>query len=195
MAWEFAYRCDRCRRVQRVRTGDYRFYVVPWQGEGVELFDRVHSSDQEGWCRRCRRLRPMESIPDIALLERMKEVMAVAGLSPLDRKLAAEDSRGEQGELQRQLARIDEWIRWRKERRSPPKCFACGSTEVEPVNQAKSGGEGLRHPGCGGVFRICEDPCHIQPTMGFLVPAEGPEASRGVRRLWEWVRRRTRRCA
>jgi hypothetical protein len=188
MALEIAYRCDRCRRVQRVRTGDYRFYVVPWQGAGVELFDQVRCSDQEGWCRRCGRLRPVESIPDIALLERMKEVLAEAGLSQLDRELAADDGRSEQDELQGRLARIDEQIRWRQERRSPPKCFACGSTEVEPADQAKGDGEGFSHPGCGGAFRICEDPWHIQPAAGFLIPAEGPRGSRGLRRLWEWVR-------
>ena len=98
MAWEFAYRCDRCRRVQRVCTGDYRFYVVPWQGEGVELFDRVPCTDQVGWCRGCRRLRPMESIPDIALLEWMKEVMAENGLSQLGWELAPEGDRSEQEE-------------------------------------------------------------------------------------------------
>src|SRR5687767_9051136 len=107
MAWEFCCRCDRCRRVQRVRTGDYRFYDVPWQGESVELFDRIPCHDQAGWCHRCRRLRPMESIPDLALLGRMKAVLAEAGLSQTDRESAAEDGRSEQEELQRRLARID----------------------------------------------------------------------------------------
>jgi uncharacterized C2H2 Zn-finger protein len=174
MAWEIAYRCDRCRLVLRVRTGDYRFYVVPWHGEGIELFDRIPCSDQEGWCRRCRRLRSMESIPEIAVLERMKVVMTDAGMSELDRKLASDDGRNGQCELQRRIARIDERIRWRKERMSPPKCFACGSTEVETVERARGGEEGFRHPECGGFFRICEDPCHIQPLVGFLIPAEGP---------------------
>jgi hypothetical protein len=189
MVWEIGYCCDRCRRVQRVRTGDYRFYLVPWQDEKVALFDRVPCFDQEGWCGRCRRLRPIESLPDIALLERMKEVLAVTGLPRLDRELAGQDGRTEQEELQRRLAEIDERVRWRKERRSPPKCFACGSVEVEPVEEAKRDGKGFRHPGCDGVFRICEDPCHIQPLVGFLIPAEGPQAPWGLWRLWDWVRR------
>ncbi len=186
MAWEHAYRCDRCRRVQRVRVGDYRFYAVLWQGEDVELFDRVGCHDQEGWCRRCRRLRPIESLPDVALLERMKEVTAEVGLTPLDRDVAAREGRSEQEELQRRLARIDERIRWRKERTAPPKCFACGSAEVEPVNGAETV-EGIRHPGCGGFFRLCETPCHIQPANGYLVPAEGPPTRGAWRRLWDWL--------
>jgi hypothetical protein len=191
MAWEFAYRCDRCRRVQRVRTGDFRFYVLPWQDESLDLFARVSCRDKEGWCRRCRRLRPVESLPDIALLERMREGMTQTRLPDPDRELAAEEGRSEQEEIQRQLGWIDERIRWRKERVSPAKCFACGSTEVEPLEVSEDG-KGFRHPGCGGTFRICETPCHIQPSMGYLIPSEGPEPWRPWRLLWRWLCRRKR---
>ena len=120
-----------------------------------------------------------------------KAIEEIGRLTARLRELAAEIGRNQQEELQRRLAQVDERIRWRRERKAPPKCFACGSTEVESVEEAKKNGEGFGHPGCGGVFRISEDPCHIQPAAAFLIPAEGPRASSGLRRLWEWVRRRT----
>jgi hypothetical protein len=190
MAWEIAYRCDRCRRVERVRTGDFRFYVVPWQGKDSELFDRVHCWDQEGWCNRCRHLRPVEKIPDLALLILMREVKARTGLTDQEKELAAHSGQTQEEELQRDLARFDEQIRWRKERRSPPKCLVCGSQDVEALEAYVKAGGDRTHPGCGGSFQICEDPCHIQPAVGYLIPAEGPGPPRGLQRLRLWFWRR-----
>src|SRR6516162_555648 len=47
MAWEFALRCDRCRRKYRLRTGDLRYYAVPWQPADLSVWERVSCSDQD----------------------------------------------------------------------------------------------------------------------------------------------------
>jgi hypothetical protein len=191
MASEITYRCDRCSSVQQLCTGSYRFYTVVWQGEDTELFDRVPCDDDDGWCRCCRRLRPVESIPDVQLLERMKQLISETGLSDLERELAAKAGRSEAEELKRRLKRVDERIRWRM-RVSPPKCFVCGSTDIEPPVPSPDG-TGYRHPGCGGVFRFCGFPVHFQPANAFLIPSEGPKRRWSLWRALAWSLRRPRK--
>jgi hypothetical protein len=180
--------------MQRVRTGDYRFYDVPWQNKDGELFGRVPCFDQVAWCRFCCRLRCVERIPEIAFLEGMKKAIAEAGVSDMHRQVVAALGRSPQAELQQQLAKTDEQIRWRRERKSPAKCFVCGSADIEPLDEAKDCGERFRHPNCGGVFEICEAN-HFQPARGFLIPSEGPRVRRGFRYLWAMLRCRTIRSA
>ena len=140
MGWVIPLRCDRCRRAYRLRTGDFRFYLVPWQQADLSAWERVTCSDQDGWCHRCRRpqaielVPPAEAIPDAARL------------------------------------------RWRRLRVSPPRCLCCGSAAVEPL------GLDFRHPCCGGRFELCETPWHLNTSVAFLVPAEGPPE-----RGWLWV--------
>jgi len=89
----------------------------------------------------------------------------------------------EKGEAE-QIARAEAAIRWRRERSSPPRCLCCGSSAVEPL------GEGFRHPDCGGRFEVAEKPEHLNTSVAFVVPAEGP-AECGW--LWVWWSRRTGR--
>jgi hypothetical protein len=178
-----AYRCDRCGRTQRVWVGELRYYVVPWQEEGIDLFDRIPCHDEEGWCPRCGRLRPVEPIPSVDHLERMKQIVVQTGLSDWDREWVAQNGQNVQEVLRRRLTRFDQWIRWRKGRKSPPKCFSCGSAEAEPL---QGGADGFLHPGCGGIFRVCDDTWHGTPIGAYLIPAEGPRCW-GLHRLWEWI--------
>jgi hypothetical protein len=161
MAWEVALRCDRCRRKHRVRTGDFRFYGVAWQPADVPVWDRVGCSDQDGWCHRCGGPRAIERVPSLEALE-------------LWRADLLEKGEGEQ------LAHVEAKIRWRRERSSPPRCLCCGSAAVEPL------GEGFRHPGCGGRLEVAETPCHLNTSVAFIVPAEGPP-ERGWLGVW-WSR-------
>lgn len=158
MAWEVALRCDHCRRKYRLRTGDFRYYVVPWQPADLPVWERVGCSDQDGWCHRCRRPRPIELVPSLEALELMRTALVLSG-KPAE------------------LAQVEATMRWRRERVSPPRCLCCGSAEVEPMS------EKFRHPGCGGRFEVAETPCHLNTAAAFLVPAEGP-AERGW--LWVW---------
>jgi len=179
MAWETIYRCDRCKTEQRVHTGEYRFYQVAWQDKTIELFDRVSCSVQAGWCRRCCRLRTIEEIPDLNLLQMMRSELAEKGFVA-----------GELDLVTRPLAWIDDRIRWRRERFSPAKCFACGSIEVESA--ARSDQEKILHAGCGGLFRAF-DSDHFVPSMAYLVPSEGPPGESFIRlttRLWQFIDRR-----
>ena len=141
MSWSLLFRCDRCRRAYRVRTGVLRFYFVPWQPAGLPAWDRVPCADRDGWCHRCRRAEAIESIPpDLAIDDGTRS-------------------------------------RWRRERRSPPRCFCCGSAQVEPLD------ESFGHPDCGGQFRVAGDPWRNQDSFCDIIPAEGPP-ERGRLAVW-----------
>jgi hypothetical protein len=63
VGWVVPLRCDGCKRVYRLRTGDPRAYVVAWQPADLPVGDRVTCHDRDGWCHRCRRPRAVEAIP------------------------------------------------------------------------------------------------------------------------------------
>lgn len=157
MAWEVRVRCDRCRRKYRLRTGDFRFYAVPWQPADLPIWERVCCSDQDGWCHRCRQPRAVELVARLEALELMRESLLAKGETE-------------------EVIRVEASIRWRRERKSPSRCFCCGSAAVEPMR------EEFRHPSCGGQFAVAETPCHLNTAIAFLVPAEGP-----IERGWLWV--------
>jgi hypothetical protein len=162
MAWEYTLRCDCCRRTYRLRTSDFRFYAVPWQSADLPLWERVGCPDQDGWCHCCRRPRPIERMPRLEVLELMRATLL------------------EKGET-KELVRVEEIIRWRRERVSPSRCLCCGSVAVEPMN------EEFRHPGCGGRFAVADTPCHLNTTIAFLVPAEGPPERSWLWAWWSWL--------
>jgi len=124
--------------------------------------------------------------PEIALLRWAREIEISTGLSDRDRWLASIFNRSEQEALRRGVARTDDRIRWRERRVSPPKCFVCGSPVVDLVEPSRDN-RGIVHPGCSGMFRICEAPWHFQPAVAYVIPSEGPEPPRGMRRLWLWI--------
>src|ERR1700722_1264246 len=133
MACEVALQCDRCGRKYRLRTGDFRYYVVRWQPANVPLSEQVGCSDQAGWCYRCRRPRAIELIPRLEDLELTRVRLLDLGLTE-------------------QLSRVEAKIRWRKDRVSPSRCLWCGSAAVEAMIGK------FRHPGCGGELAIVETP-------------------------------------
>jgi hypothetical protein len=157
MAWEVVLRCARCRQKYRLRTGDFRYYAIPWQPVDLPVWERIFCCDQDGWCHRCRQPRPIELVPRLASLELMRATLL------------------EKGETE-ELARLEAEIRWRRERVSPSRCLCCGSTTVEPM------GLEFRHPGCGGQFAVDETPWHLNTAFAYLVPSEGPPE-----RGWLWV--------
>ncbi len=160
MAWEFVLRCNLCRRKYRIRTGDFRYYSVKWQSSNIPLFDRIHCSDQDGWCHRCRHPRAIESLPSLKVLEQIRASFV------------------EQQNVKR-LVEIDVQMRWRQERLSAPRCFCCGSSRVEPMNSD------YQHPDCGGLFEIAKTPDHLQTSFAVVLPAEGPQV---LSRLFVWWR-------
>src|SRR6516165_9033854 len=100
MAREFTYRCDKCANVQCVRL-ERRYYVPSWQSANVPLEERIHCFEEEAWCRRCARIRAVETLTPLAELKQIKEG------DPDDPDW--EPTPG-----------IDGRIRWREERVAPP---------------------------------------------------------------------------
>ncbi len=144
MAWEVALLCDHCKRKYRLRTGDFRHYAVPWQPADLPAWERVGCSDQDGWCHRCCQPRAIELVQQLEELEQMRKTLQELGHTE-------------------ELPRAEAKIRWRLERKSPPRCLHCGSTAAEPM------AEGFRHPGCVGRFAVAETPCHLNTSISFEV--------------------------
>lgn len=155
MSWEFVYRCSTCRQRFRLSVGSFRYYVVSFQSDDWPAWERVSCIDEPGWCEACHSPTPIERIPPIASLEAMRD----PSFAPAH-------------------GRLDAWIRWRRERQSPPRCLVCGATEVITYTPP------FRHPNCGGLLEATAW-CHVNSSDVQLVPAEGPEYRRGGRRLWE----------
>jgi hypothetical protein len=105
VAFTVTLQCDRCRRTYQLRTGDFRYYVVPWQPVDLPASKRITCSDRDGWCYRCRRPRAIELLlpPEV---------------------LPSGETPGEEA-----------YARWWRERRSPPRCLWCGATTVEPMGE------------------------------------------------------------
>jgi len=56
--------------------------------------------------------------------------------------------------VSRRTSALNQLIRWRRERSSPPRCLECASTDVIALSRtADHDAEEFEHPGCGGVFR------------------------------------------
>src|SRR5262249_25011359 len=142
MACEVALRCDRCGRKYRLRTGDFRYYAVPWQPAELPVWEGVSCSDQDGWCHRCRRPRPIEMIPRIEDVQEMRARLLEIGTTE-------------------EVAGVEAEIRWRRDRVSPPRCLWCGSAAVEAMVGK------FRHPGCGGELVIVETPWLLNTCVAY----------------------------
>lgn len=155
MSWEFTYRCSECKRRFRLSVGRFRYYLVSFQAIDLPAWERVACIDEPGWCESCQSLASIERIPSLEMLEAMRGPSFAA----------VHD-------------RLDDWIRWRRERQSPPRCLVCGATEVITYTPP------FRHPNCDGLLEATAW-CHVNSSNVQLVPAEGPVDRRGGLRLWE----------
>ena len=155
MSWEFTYRCSECKRRFQLSVGTFRYYLVSFQATDLPAWERVGCIDAPGWCESCQSVAPIERIPSLETLEAMRD----PSFAPVH-------------------GRLDDWIRWRRERQSPPRCLVCGATEV--IERTPE----FRHPICGGMFEAISW-CHVNSSDIQLVPAEGPEYRRGGVKLWE----------
>ncbi len=152
--------CDRCPFTQELSTvlACYRLS----QREAIPIFAEL------AWCHACRRVVQAEKF--VGVEEIRQELLRTGDWLPFSLDRYGE---GEWVHLEYWLSRVDSkclnsartrrkayvrllrsMLRWRRERRSPPRCLTCGSTKLEYF----TAGDGvsvfatLVHPGCGGVI-------------------------------------------
>jgi predicted nucleic acid-binding Zn ribbon protein len=131
------YRCDRCGQEYVVRQIQ-RYYELE---DGSLLVRRLPA-----WCHAEKTMVEAEAIDDVEALERIVAMV----------EAEVEKSGGDHQTEFDNATTLDESrrrLRWRRTRRSPPRCLECGSTNVESVPESSDQGE-LRHPSCGGVLSL-----------------------------------------
>jgi hypothetical protein len=119
--------CSRCDLSTIVYAGPvHASYLLPDGSRApIEL--------EYAWCNDCVRVVEVESVPDLADLERRLEGVLAAG--------------GQEGHVADLQARIA----WRRLRSHPPRCLRCGGCRWAPLLERSAGGPAIaRHPGCGG---------------------------------------------
>lgn len=164
--------CSECNSAwpTHVSWGHFEYYL----GSG----DNIPIDRDVGWCHGCDGFRPVEVVPDAAVLkERIDNTEKVLAALRRDReKIQATRWRRwilfivpaprkmtlELRDLNRGLRELQNTLRWRSQRLSPERCLDCGSTHVQHVDWGKSTTwrwEGLlrlalEHPHCGGTMVV-----------------------------------------
>jgi hypothetical protein len=105
------YRCDQCDHTQDVLS---RSRIYQWDGDN-DLYP-IHWN---GWCQACSKVVVVEYVPSLEALER--ELALVERDAPYEERLftVAYNQKAEVKEIQN-------YIRWRKSRIAPSRCFECG---------------------------------------------------------------------
>ena len=167
MAWLQAYQCDHCGQIEEARSGDFRHYVVTWQDDPVSCGSRT------GWCYDCRKVRPIESFPDITSLENLQMEIKHSGI-PQWMLIGAnplEDEAEHHGFI---LKWLEATVRWRKERVSPPRCLFCGSIRNKVLElNANTPLETFEHEGCSGTFHWTGSMEHLNTNTCIQLTSEG----------------------
>jgi hypothetical protein len=177
MAWILTVACDACTFKQELLTGSGRRYSY-CEGQHLPLFARL------AWCEACRKVVEAEELPPLEDIQRELENSAVEEPFDLDAWHKAEvgqlwpaagnelrSNKVRHGVLdvldwpwkhvsrQEYLAVLACLIRWRRERRSGPRCLLCGSVKIHYLENApavEECSEMLAHPGCQGRLRaVC----------------------------------------
>jgi hypothetical protein len=124
------------------------------------------------WCDGCDDFVPAEHIPDVEELEekldkksreleseqhRLRQPIEHRAFFGLIRKQIWPDAK-DVWVYEREVARAQASLDWRKIRKSAPKCLLCGSPIVQQKElwdrETRQWAEGITHPGCGGKIRI-----------------------------------------
>lgn len=110
-----------------------------------------------GWCTGCSRVRQVEALPSMDLLDKEE-----ADLRALDLTKPNGLDRYERQDLDR----IDVYRRLVGSRKSPPHCMECGGTDIAPWSFDEAG-EPIHNPhvGCEGRFQTVEDPDEMRIAL------------------------------
>ena len=135
------------------------------------------------WCAACAKVthgEQIESIQEIDRRIRDLERLAAEIRREMSRPpLPAPDAPGDRHQ-QEQIAELKLRRDWRRQRRSPPKCLACGSTDITPLDHGKP----VRISG-GRVRCDCIGMCSTDFNMCYYSP-EGDLVERGQPTYWRF---------
>ena len=115
------------------------------------------------WCSGCTEVVWAESILSLEELRGEREGLDNPSDETIDylTSLAGRYSTFEE-ELERSISFLDERIRWRESRESPPRCLSCGSTEITPGIEGETNSGNPKWeipcPACGGTIRVLSEP-------------------------------------
>lgn len=149
MATEFE--CDHCGA-----TASHRERPAVYALDGVDfLCEPVSAHSRPAWCRNCESLVDAEHLLDVNYYETQLFDFQSPDLSASDRELVSMTQRSE-SEFRESIANA-----WRiakraaRDRKSPPRCFTCGTTDIFFIAGYDSDSHELPpfpHPDCAGTF-------------------------------------------
>lgn len=146
MAVGYRYQCNRCKREESAQLLRTRVY---------QLAGNLHTYLQAelAWCNGCARLVAAEWLPPLQLLESWRS--ALMQVSPDDPELQREATVRQISPAEllahRQRAALER-VRWRQQRRSPPRCLECSSSDIRVLADGDEVPAAIPHPSCGGEF-------------------------------------------
>jgi len=145
---------------------------------------RATAYRSEGWCPRCESIQDVEELPDVQELQHSiadyERRVQGGRLDRIKDRLGRPPS-NERELAHRELARLEDTLRWRRSRQSPPRCLGCGSADwqaVDWVSDEHGGHSNISHTElfrhtCGGRLRRVTEPnlrFHCRPTQIVLTP-------------------------
>lgn len=171
MSRRYKAKCEHCCFSKTV-TDYFRSYFV----SGAAT---VNVRTSFGYCSDCDDIMQIEVVPDLEDL--LNERKLVADRDAIVVQRFEEQRRGSTQSLDeylgRQLHDLDERIRWRKDRVSPPRCLECSSISITPfvAGQTNSGNprwEG-KCPKCGESIRVFREPALVLTRLWGRYSPEG----------------------
>jgi hypothetical protein len=140
------YRCDRCGQ-----TGSYTTSIGYYCLDDGTVIVRA---DQAAWCYDCRELRSAERLPNERRIADIISDIQANGLSDDDKEYAAFLSQNEDTYLAEMVFKWKACLKWRRARKSPPRCLECESTSLLLLNpDVEQALDSFAHPQCGGTFQ------------------------------------------
>jgi hypothetical protein len=140
----YIVRCDRCDYEAQLDAVSLPRYDL---GDGDDHY--MHT--QYAWCHRCRSMVDAEKLPTAAELAELRaQLMRSVGKKDLVTEHVLTEA-----DVDRMALPMERWL---AKRRSPPRCLACGATEIVPHEPPGAPEDGpsvhtpFVHPGCGGTI-------------------------------------------
>lgn len=153
-----AIACDGCDYVQDLHASSYNYELSEE--------DMLPIETRLAWCHECGAVSEVEFLPDLAETE--KQIQRLESEDPELMATLEAEGRFAEDEIEFQTL-IRDWLR---QRESPPRCLACGSTRIEEPwalndsrDQEDTGVLTYPHPGCSGALSV--KGMTVQPAGGF----------------------------
>ncbi len=168
---ESIIRCSRCSLEQPFERIHGYYYVHDDEPDEWPI------DTQDGWCAACGTVATLERLPTLYEIETWIADLEANGRDELD------PVTGLMRTVALSIEKCRRRERWIAGRRSPPRCLACGSTDVAPAAEI----DGFLHPGCGGrlsdlftgVVSLRAHTARWTPEGNSLTSHPGPPPARG----------------